>query len=90
MAQKRDNGVEIHEASRSLARLVERAAAGEEVILTKTGRPVARLVPVVAPKATRRPGGWRGQVHIAPEFDAQLPEELEKAFEGETEGGATR
>lgn len=73
----------IHEAKTHLSRLVERAAAGEEIIIAKAGRPMAKLVryePEVIPKRT--PGYWRGKVRIAADFD-ELPDELAAAFRGE-------
>lgn len=73
--------VNIHEAKTHLSRLVERAAAGEEVIIGKAGRPMARLVPYVENRRPRVPGRWRGRVRIAPDFDA-TPEEILSAFEG--------
>jgi antitoxin (DNA-binding transcriptional repressor) of toxin-antitoxin stability system len=48
------------------------AAAGEEIIIAKAGRPVARLVPLAAALAPRIPGGWEGQVWMAEDFDAEL------------------
>jgi len=72
----------IYEAKSSLSKLVERAAAGEEIIIAKAGRPVARLTAVGQTKR-RKPGGWEGQVRIARSFDAPLPDELERSFHGE-------
>jgi prevent-host-death family protein len=72
----------IYEAKTALSKLVERAAAGEEIIIAKAGRPVARLMPV-GRKRQRKPGGWEGQVRIAHDFDAPLPAELEQSFRGE-------
>ena len=75
--------VNIHEAKTHLSRLLERAAAGEEIIIGKAGKPVARLVPYTEPKAPKRkPGGWEGKVWISPDFD-QLPPEIIAAFNGE-------
>jgi antitoxin (DNA-binding transcriptional repressor) of toxin-antitoxin stability system len=61
---------------------VARAAAGEEIIIGKAGKPVAKLVPYVEKRAPRKPGGWEGRVWIAPDFD-ELPEEIAAAFRGE-------
>lgn len=73
----------IYEAKTALSRLVERAAAGEEIVIAKAGRPMARLVPL-SPRARRRkPGGWEGQVRISDDFDAPLPDDVLDAFEGE-------
>jgi prevent-host-death family protein len=64
-----DPMVNIHEAKTHLSRLVERVEAGEEVVIARAGRPVARLVPFTHRTAPRRPGLWRGQVELAPDFD---------------------
>lgn len=74
--------VNIHEAKTHLSRLLERVAAGEEVIIGKAGRPVAKLVPYTESRARRTPGRWRGQIRIAPDFDA-TPAEVLDAFEGQ-------
>jgi prevent-host-death family protein len=72
--------VNIHEAKTHLSRLVERVEAGEEVVIARAGRPVARLVPYATRRAPRRPGGWQGRVAMAADFDAPIPELLD-AFE---------
>ncbi len=70
--------VGVHEAKTHLSRLLRRVAAGEEVLITSGGEPVARLVPVVARPARRQLGFDRGLVQVAHDFDAPLPgEELE-------------
>jgi prevent-host-death family protein len=74
--------VNIHEAKTHLSRLLERVAAGEEVIIGKAGRPVARLVPYVESPRRREPGRWRDRVRVAPDFDA-TPAEIVAAFEGQ-------
>lgn len=74
----------IHEAKTHFSKLVERAAAGEEIVIGKAGKPVVRLVPyresVNLPK--RKPGGWKGKIWISPDFDAPDPE-IEKLFNGD-------
>lgn len=72
--------VNIHEAKTHLSRLVERVEAGEEVVIARAGRPVARLVPFRARIQPRTPGLWRGQVHLAADFDA-TDEDVLAAFE---------
>lgn len=72
--------VNMHEAKTHFSRLVERVEAGEEILIARAGRPVARLVPLRAVTQPRRPGLWRGRVHIHPDFDATDPELLD-AFE---------
>jgi prevent-host-death family protein len=78
--------VNIYEAKTHLSELVERAAAGEEIIIAKAGRPMARLVPLreAAPRA-RVFGRWAGAVSIADDFDAPLPPEMQRLFEGDEE-----
>jgi prevent-host-death family protein len=66
--------VNIHEAKTHLSRLVERVEAGEEVVIARAGRPVARLVPYQRRRAPRVPGGWEGRVRIRADFDDPLPE----------------
>jgi prevent-host-death family protein len=73
--------VNIHEAKTHLSRLVERVEAGEEVVIARAGRPVARLVPLRRLTKPRVPGQWRGQIVIAPDFDA-VNEEIIRDFEG--------
>ncbi len=70
----------VHEAKTHLSKLLARVAAGEEVIIAKSGVPVARLVPAVL--LQERPlGTEKGRVFVADDFDAPLPEKLLKAFE---------
>jgi prevent-host-death family protein len=75
--------VNIHDAKTHFSKLVERAAAGEEVVIAKAGRPVARLVAYNRPGPPRTPGGWEGKVTIREDFD-HLPEEIAAAFKGES------
>ncbi|HEX6861670.1 MAG TPA: type II toxin-antitoxin system prevent-host-death family antitoxin [Thermoanaerobaculia bacterium] len=72
----------LYEAKMSLSRLVDRAANGEEIILSKAGKPMAKLVPFRRTTEPRRPGGWEGRVRISEDFDAPLPPEIQDAFEG--------
>ena len=68
--------VNLYEAKTKLSQLVERAAAGEEIIIAKAGRPLARLVPL-AKRTTPRPLGLlAGQVTISDDFDDPLPDEV--------------
>lgn len=73
--------VNIHEAKTHLSRLVEAVARGDEVVIARNGRPIARLVPIAPRDHPRRPGQWRGQVRIGSDFDAPLPSALAQAFE---------
>lgn len=72
--------VNIHEAKTHFSRLVERAEAGEEILIGRAGRPVARLVPLLTRTRPRTPGAWRGRVRIHSDFDATDPDLLD-AFE---------
>ena len=75
--------INVYEAKTHLSQLLDRAAAGEEIIIARAGRPVARLVALAEPAMhPRKPGGWQGKVSIAPDFD-ELPSEIEAAFLGE-------
>jgi prevent-host-death family protein len=75
--------VNIHEAKTHLSRLLQKVAAGEEVTIARAGVPVARLVAVEPKTKNVRPLGFaRGQVWIADDFDAPLPDDLLKAFYG--------
>lgn len=77
--------VNIHEAKTHLSRLVERAAAGEEIIIGKAGKPMARLVPFRESKLPKRkPGAWKGKVWISPDFDA-VDKEIEALFYGDND-----
>ena len=71
----------IKEAAEDLSRLVDRAAEGEEILIVRSGRPVAKLVRVEA--EPRKPGRLKGRIHMAPDFDDPLPEEIAAAFRGE-------
>ena len=75
------DSVNMHEAKTHFSRLVERAEAGEEVVIARAGKPVARLVGYEAKVPERHFGEWKGRVRIAPDFD-ELPPEIADAFEG--------
>jgi antitoxin (DNA-binding transcriptional repressor) of toxin-antitoxin stability system len=62
--------------------LVDAAAAGEEIIIAKAGKPTARLVSMERVKVTRRFGALKGQIRIADDFDAPLPDDVLDSFEG--------
>ena len=74
--------VNIYEAKTQLSRLVEEVEKGEEVVIARAGKPVARLVPFEPAGQPRKPGGWEGGIWIADDFDAPLPEDLQRLFEG--------
>ena len=60
--------------------MIDQAAAGEEIIIARAGKPVARLAPLAPRRAEREPGLWRGLIKIAEDFDAPLPDSLLKGF----------
>lgn len=71
--------VGMHEARKTLARPVERAQAGEDVVITRRGKPIARLVPVRPTSSMESIRGiWRGRVHMADDFD-ELPDDIAEA-----------
>jgi prevent-host-death family protein len=74
--------VNLYEAKTQLSRLVDEAAAGREVVIAKAGIPRARLVAVETPRRRRKPGGAKGRIRIAADFDAPLPPDVLAAFLG--------
>jgi prevent-host-death family protein len=76
------DSVNLYEAKTNLSKLVDRAAAGEEIIIAKAGKPKAKLVPYQPPRKKRRGGqNLLGITYIAEDFDAPLPPEIQKYFE---------
>jgi prevent-host-death family protein len=71
----------MHEAKTHLSRLAERAAGGEEIVIARNGKPLARLV-AMPERRPRRLGLARGRIEVGEDFDAPLPAELQEAFEG--------
>jgi len=74
--------VNMYEAKTHLSKLVERALAGETVIIAKSGMPVVRLVLTSIEHRQRRPGLLEGKIRMAPDFD-QTSEEILSGFESE-------
>lgn len=74
--------VNVYEAKTHLSQLLDRAAAGEEIVIARAGRPVARLVALAGATQRREPGAWRGRVTMGADFD-ELPAEVIAAFHGE-------
>ncbi len=66
----------IHAAKTQLSRLLDAAAAGEEVIIARAGKPVARLVPISRAKQPRRLGTLAGKLDVPDDFDVPLPDEI--------------
>ena len=73
--------VNIHEAKTHLSRLLARVMGGEEIIIAKAGRPIAKLVPYGIPNKQRVPGTAKGKIWISEDFDEPLPEEILQSFE---------
>ena len=74
--------VNIHEAKTHLSKILQRVAIGEEIIIAKSGKPIARIVPFEQTPLQRVPGSAKGKSWIAPDFNAPLPDEILDAFEG--------
>lgn len=76
--------VNIHEAKTHLSRLLEQVFAGEEIIISRAGKPVAKLVSFdAASEVKRKPGLMKGKIRISKDFESPLPEDLIAAFEGQ-------
>ena len=76
--------INVHAAKTHFSRLVDEAAAGEEIIIAKAGKPMAKLVPLTPPhnRPKRKLGILAGLAVIPPDFDAPLPDNVISAFEG--------
>jgi prevent-host-death family protein len=74
--------VNLYQAKTKLSALVQRAAAGGEVVIARAGKPVARLVALQPPKRRIVFGVLKGRVRVAADFDAPLPDAVLAAFEG--------
>lgn len=73
--------INVHQAKTHLSRLLVRVAAGETIVIARSGKPVARLVPFDADCTNRVPGLDRDHVHIRSDFDDPLPADLLDEFE---------
>ena len=75
--------VNIHAAKTHLSRLIDEAAAGDDIIIARAGRPVAKLTPLsVSPDKPRRVlGRMAGRMRVSADFDAPLPDDVLDAFE---------
>jgi len=74
--------VNIHEAKTHLSRLLEQVAGGEEIIIAKAGKAVARLMPLDTAPKKRVLGAFQGKLNVPDDFDAPLPEDTLASFEG--------
>jgi prevent-host-death family protein len=75
--------VSLYRAKTTLSALVDRASEGEEIVITKSGKPKAKLVPLEDVRPQRTPGRGRGEWTVRDDFDAPLPEDVRVAFEGD-------
>lgn len=74
--------INIHDAKTHFSKLIEAVAQGEEIIIARAGKPAARLVPMAPATIARTPGALKGQIRIADDFDAPLPDDVLAGFEG--------
>ena len=72
--------INLHAAKTHLSRLVDKAVAGEEVVIAKAGRPMVRLVPTAATGRRTGFGSLKGRIRIADDFDAPLPKGMLRGF----------
>jgi len=73
--------VNIHEAKTNFSKLLARIVKGEKIIICKSGKPVARLEPILEKPVLRVPGSAKGKVTLAADFDAPLPDDILNLFE---------
>lgn len=76
--------VSVYDAKTNLSRLLDRAANGEEIVITRNGRPVAKLVAATAVRTPRKLGVLKGRIRMRKDFEAPLPDAVLDAFEGKT------
>ena len=74
--------VNVYQAKTHLSSHLQRVERGEEIVIGRSGKPVAKLVPYNRRGRARRPGAWKGRVRIAADFD-ELPADLLAAFQGD-------
>ena len=74
--------INIHQAKTQLSKLIEKALVGEDIIIAKAGKPVAKLTAYQKPLKPRTLGLWKGKVFVAPDFDEES-EEINKLFYGD-------
>jgi prevent-host-death family protein len=75
--------INVHEAKTHLSKLLDRVENGEEIVISRAGKPVAKLVPYWPQTGPRIPGAWKGRGWIGDDFEDELPEEIASAFRGE-------
>lgn len=74
--------VNIYDAKTRLSQLVDKAASGEDVVVSRNGKPLVRITRLAAPKRPIKYGVLRGRIKVAKDFDAPLPTEVLARFEG--------
>ena len=75
MAKRSSLQVNVHEAKTQLSKLIAKVEQGEEVVIARDGKPIAKLVPFRAPAKRLRIDDWKGRIWMSPDFDAPLSEE---------------
>ena len=75
--------VNVYEAKTHLSRLLERVEQGEEIIIGRAGKPIAKLVPYRPTRGPRKPGSLKGRGWIGDSFEDELPDDIAAAFRGE-------
>ena len=76
--------VNIHEAKTHLSKLLEEVSKGKDIVIAKSGKPIAKLTGLIPAKPVRKPGFLKGKIRIAENFDAPLPNDVQYAFEGKS------
>ena len=74
--------VNVHDAKTHFSKLIDRVLGGEEITIARSGKPVARIVPIEEKAARRMPGSAKGKIRIADDFDDPLPDDVLRDFEG--------
>lgn len=74
--------VNIHQAKTNLSKLLDIVLHGEEVIIAKAGKPVARLIPILEAVPERVPGALKGKIKISKDFDSPLFQNITDDFDG--------
>lgn len=76
--------INTHEAKTHLSKLLDRVAQGEEIVIGRAGKPIAKLIPYEPPAKRRVPGAWKGKIWLAPDWDSdETNEDIAKLFYGE-------
>ena len=74
--------VNIRDVKTRLSQLIDRAAGGEDVVISRNGKPLVRITTLIEPKRRVKFGRLKGKLRIAPDFDAPLPDDVLAGFEG--------